>query len=49
MRKFLLFILFSSYFVNAFAFDEDFRVYKKPLLPGIEIAQTDTHTELLYR
>jgi hypothetical protein len=29
--------------------DDDFRIYKKPLLPWVEIAQTDTHTELIYK
>ncbi len=27
---------------------DDFKIYQKPLLKGVEIVQTDTHTELIY-
>jgi hypothetical protein len=48
--KFLTFLfLFFLFPFSLFALEEeDFRIYKKPLLPGVAIAQTDTHTELLY-
>lgn len=49
MRKFLLLLLLFPFSIFAADGSEDFRIYKKPLLPGIEIAQTDTHTELLYQ
>lgn len=48
MKKLFFFIFFLLPFAVC-ANQEDFRIYKKPLIPGIEIAQTDTHTELLYK
>lgn len=48
--RFLLIILivpFSPSHIFAEGFD-DFRLYKKPLLKWVEIAQTETHTELFY-
>ena len=50
MQKILILIVFSIFPILAHAdggFDE-FRLYKKPLLKWVEIAQTETHTELLY-
>ena len=50
MQKILILIVFCIFPILAHAdggFDE-FRLYKKPLLKWVEIAQTETHTELLY-
>ncbi len=51
MKRFLLISLLCILPMISYAdgggFD-DFRLYKKPLLKGIEIAQTETHTDLFY-
>ena len=51
MKKLCLLITLTLLFpslVHADGWFDDFRLYKKPLLKGVEIAQTDTTTELLY-
>lgn len=49
--KYLFLIFFSIVLLPLLTYaekQEDFRIYKKPLLSGVDIAQTDTHSELLY-
>ncbi len=48
MKPFSFFLLLILAPLSLFA-EEDFHIYKKPLLPGIYITQTDTHTELIYK
>lgn len=50
MRKiFILILLVFPHFVFADIDEEGFILYKKPLLPGFSLDQTDVTTELIYR
>ena len=51
MKKILIIIALSSLTLSAFARSEDdgFITYRKPLLPGLSLTQTDDTTSIIYR